>query len=298
MVNDHSTDGSEEIVEEWTKKDSRIRNFLNPAKGIIPALQHAFFHSSGRYITRMDSDDIMVPNRLESMVGDLKKSGTGHVALGLVEYFSEKEVGEGFLRYQEWLNGLTQKGRNYSDLYRECVIPSPCWMVYREDFEKCGGFSSEVYPEDYDLVFRMYRGNLKCIPSTQILHKWRDYSYRTSRTHVHYADNTFIQLKVANFVQLHWHMERPLILWGAGKKGKLIAKNLQERNIEFHWVCDNPKKVGKDIYGQKMLDFRFIDTMDCAQHIVAVANPQAQMEIELFFEKRGKKSLEDYFFFC
>ena len=298
IVDDNSTDGSFDLVDSYAQKDARIKLIKNPESGIITALRLAYSLSNGDYVTRMDSDDLMTSNKLANMVSDLEKSGSGYIALGKVKYFSANGIGEGFRNYENWLNALTSTGSNYEDLYKECVIASPCWMVYREDFEKCDAFNPNQYPEDYDLVFRFFENDLKCIPSSETLHHWRDYSTRASRTDKNYADNTFMDLKLKYFLKLHRINEKPLVVWGAGAKGKTIAKVLTGLGVDFHWVCDNPKKIGKEIYGKKMLAFQVIDELENAQNIITVASPKAQVYIKQFFEKRGKKSLIDYFFFC
>lgn len=298
IVDDHSTDNSWNLVSRYAEKDSRIKPMVNKGTGIISALQTGYEYAKGEFITRMDSDDIMTPNKLSKMVADLKNSGTGKVALGWVKYFSEVGIGEGFKSYETWLNTLSSTGTNYDDLYKECVIPSPCWMVYKSDFEDCGGFASNRYPEDYDLVFRFFEAGLKCIPTDEVLHHWRDYPTRASRTDKNYADNTFMGLKLDYFLKLHRLPHKPLVVWGAGNKGKTIAKNLLDLGVKFHWVCDNPKKIGKEIYGEKMLGFHVIDDLLNTQNIITVANPKAQLEIKKFFEFRGKQSMIDYFFFC
>lgn len=297
-VNDHSDDASFEILEQFARQDSRIRVFHNEGQGIIPALQTGYRKSSGHFITRMDSDDLMVPHKLEAMLAQLTDVGKGHVAHGLVKYFAEHELGDGFQKYEEWLNALTRTGSNFNDIYKECVIASPCWMVHRDDFERCGGFDSEIYPEDYDLVFRFYEHQLTCLPSHEILHHWRDYPTRTSRTHENYAYNVFLEIKVHYFLKLNHDPSRPLVLWGAGKKGKIAASLLLEAKIPFAWICDNPKKIGKTIYDQEMLPFQVIDRYPDAQSIITVANPKAQEEVQGFFKKRGQKPMLDYFFFC
>lgn len=297
-VNDHSTDSSFDILDKYSKKDNRIKVFNNGGSGIIDALRLAYNKSSGVLITRMDSDDIMQPKKLELMVQDLQKNGTGNIALGLVKYFSEEGIGDGFSKYESWLNTLTKKGGNFLEIYKECVVPSPCWMVWKEDFEKSGGFNSEVYPEDYDLVFRFYQYGLKCLPSNELLHLWRDYPTRTSRTNEHYADSSFIEIKTNYFLQLHYDKSKNLVVWGAGKKGKFVAELLLKKNIPFQWICDNPKKIGKEIYNQKMLPFTALDNIKNTQSIVTVASPKAQDEIKMYFDKRGQEPMDDYFFFC
>ncbi len=298
IVDDSSTDGSYDIVREFAKKNSRIRLLKNSGRGIIEALQLAFRHSKGQFITRMDSDDVMHPEKLEVLANNLLEYGEGHVALGLVNYFSEKGIKEGYKSYEVWLNNLTKKGHNYSEIYKECVIPSPCWMVYRTDFINCDAFNPNIYPEDYDLAFRFYKHNYKCIPCEKVIHHWRDYSYRTSRTHVHYAENHFIGLKLRYFLELDYIKNKNLILWGAGSKGKKIAKTLIEKDVPFEWICDNPNKIGRDIYGKILKPFSDLTTIQNPQSIISVANKDAQNAIKNYMRKIKMQPLQDYIFFC
>ncbi|WP_343486464.1 glycosyltransferase family 2 protein [Allomuricauda sp. d1] len=297
-VDDHSEDESFQFAKSFSRKDERIKVFKNDGIGIIPALRTAYQHSSGEFITRMDSDDIMKPNRLQVMVESLQKSGKGYVAVGQVHYFSDRGISDGYDRYEKWLNELTSKGKNYSEIYKECVIPSPCWIVYRDDFEKCGAFRSDRYPEDYDLTFRFYERRLQVIPCSKVLHLWRDYDTRTSRTHEHYAQNYFLDIKLHYFLKLDYDPHRPLVVWGAGFKGKTIAKKLLNQNIDFTWLCDNPNKIDKKIYGQPMRHFSVLETLKNPQSIVTVANEEAQKEIVGYLTKLGQQPMDDYFFFC
>lgn len=297
-VNDHSTDESFELVANYADSDARIKVFQNKGEGIIPALQTAYAKSSGDLVTRMDSDDIMKPNRLEHMVEALLESGTGHVSVGQVKYFSNRGISNGYARYEKWLNNLTAEGKNYHEIYKECVIPSPCWMVHKSDFEACGAFDPHRYPEDYDLTFRFYEKGLKIIPNAEVLHLWRDYDTRTSRTHVHYAQNYFLDIKLHYFIKLDHDTTRPLVVWGAGFKGKAIAKGLKKAGIPYTWLCDNPNKIGKKIYGQELVHFHALETLKEPQSIVTVANGKAQVEIRDYFQKLGQRPMIDYFFFC
>ena len=229
IVDDNSTDSSFSMVETIAQKDNRIKLLKNSGNGIIDGLQLAFKESTGEFITRMDSDDTMHRNKLEILSNNLLNNGKGHVALGMVNYFSAEGIKAGYKSYEIWLNGLTQNGTNYSEIYKECVIPSPCWMIHREDLIACNGFNPNIYPEDYDLAFRFYKHHFKCIPCDVVLHDWRDYSHRTSRTNEHYAENHFIPLKLDYFLELDFNPKKTLVVWGAGNKGKFIAKSLIEK---------------------------------------------------------------------
>ncbi|MGB5430311.1 glycosyltransferase [Eudoraea sp.] len=297
-IDDHSADDSRAVVEEYSLRDSRIIVHSNQGDGIISALRTAYNLSKGELFTRMDSDDIMNSKKLEIMASSLEKHGKGHIAVGGVRYFSDRGVGNGYMRYEKWLNKLTAKGVNFSEIYKECVIPSPCWMVHKIDLEECGAFEPNIYPEDYDLTFRFYERGLQCIPCNEILHKWRDYDTRTSRTSEHYAQNYFLQLKLYYFLKLHHDHRRPLTVWGAGDKGKSLARELLKQNIPFYWLCDNPKKIGKNIYGQELRHFNYLHKLEKPQSIVTVANEEAQKMITNFFSNLGQSSMVDYFFFC
>jgi len=297
-IDDKSSDTSNAIVSSFCKQDKRIKCYRNEGQGIIAALRTAYRHSTGNFITRMDSDDIMRENKLELLLTGLIRYGKGHVAIGKVKYFSEVGISNGYARYEAWLNLLTTTGINYSEIYKECVIPSPCWMTYKEDLERCGAFSPNRYPEDYDLTFRFYENGLKCIPSNEVLHLWRDYATRTSRTSEHYAQNYFLDIKLHYFLKLDRDPMRPLVIWGAGNKGKTIASKLVNKSIEFCWICDNPKKIGKKIYGQELTHYKNIEHLENPQSIITVANEDAQNMISSYLAGLAQTSMQDYFFFC
>jgi glycosyltransferase involved in cell wall biosynthesis len=297
-VNDHSSDSSLKIAERFSKLDNRFNILSNKESGIITALRMAYEKSTGEFITRMDADDYMTIDRLSTMVSSLIALGKGSLAIGQVRYFAENGVNDGYYKYEKWLNKLTAKGTNYQEIYKECVIPSPCWMVHRSDLDACDAFEPNRYPEDYDLAFRFYEQGLTCIPCSKILHYWRDYETRTSRTSEHYAQNYFLDIKLHYFLKLEYNSANVLVVWGAGKKGKKIAKLLIQRNISFKWVCNNPKKIGKNIYGVYLLSYTDLDSIEKPQSIITVANEEAQLFIESYFKNLGQIPSKDYFFFC
>jgi len=293
-VDDHSTDNSLSILKNYSQKDARIKVFKNDGNGITPALKLGYSKSSGAFITRMDADDIMPPKKLQ-MLREAIENQSQTISTGLVEYFPKKEIKGGFKKYEIWLNQLTSSHSNFKEIYKECVIPSPCWMVHREDFEAIGGFDAATYPEDYDLCFRFYKNNMKVIGVKEILHKWRDYPTRTSRTDSNYSDNRFLDLKIKYFLEIDRQEENPLIIWGAGKKGKAIAKILVEKKIEFNWLTNNSKKIGKEIYGKQLQSEEDLQNFKNPQLIILVAKEEEQ---EAILHVLSEKEIKDYFFFC
>jgi GT2 family glycosyltransferase len=239
----------------------------------------------------MDADDLMAPEKLKALQA---ASRPGHVATAKVSYFREDApLAEGFQRYADWLNSLIDEKRHWHEIYKECVIPSPCWMIHREDLESIGAFDPDRYPEDYDLVFRMYEAGLKIIAVDEVLHHWRDHSDRASRNDPNYQDNRFLDLKLHYYLKCDYRAEYPLVLWGAGAKGKALAKLLSERELDFTWVTDNAKKWNAPILGTSLIPPSQIKPG--SQIIIAVAADEHQESIG-----RQLKDLEPraFHFFC
>ncbi|TDU34409.1 glycosyltransferase involved in cell wall biosynthesis [Gelidibacter sediminis] len=77
IIDDFSTDDSDNIIKKLIKKDSRIKFFKktkNKNKGAPAARNYGFSKSKGDYINWFDSDDLMHPKKLEI---DLKLISSG-----------------------------------------------------------------------------------------------------------------------------------------------------------------------------------------------------------------------------
>lgn len=293
-IDDHSNDNSRQILNSYATNDGRIRVITNKGDGVTSALQTGYDNAVGNFITRMDSDDINEWHKYEYMLTQLQQYGEGHIALGQVKYFCEDGLGVGFQNYERWINTLIANGRCFEDVYKECVIPSPCWMMYRTDFDNTGGFNTLLYPEDYDLCFRMYRQKLIPIPCPEVLFHWRDYQTRTTRVQIQYQSDAMLQLKCHHFLNIDHDPHKNLIIWGAGKRGKLIARTLNTKKIHFTLACNNPNKIGHQIYGSKTIDETRLYAIQNKQIIVTVANIDEQKAIREICQNQHWEA----YFFC
>lgn len=88
VINDCSTDGTEEVIHSFA--DPRIVYAKNERNmHLIPTLNKGLSLAKGKYIARMDHDDIALPDRLKKQVEHLEKHPE-IMALGtLIERFSD-----------------------------------------------------------------------------------------------------------------------------------------------------------------------------------------------------------------
>ena len=296
-VDDFSTDQSKRILKKHAASDPRIHYFSNTEKGIIPALKLAYSKTKGTMITRMDADDIMPMLKLQSMIAHLTKNGHGYIVTAKVEYFSDGQLGNGFIKYQNWLNRLCEKNNHFDHIYKECVIPSACWMAYKSDLNKISAFTTSQYPEDYDLAFRFYKAKYEIASLNDTLHLWRDHPARASRNDPNYANQNFFPLKLKYFLELDYDPSKALIIWGAGKKGKALAQLLQEASIPFHWISNNPNKIGKEIYGLKVQPIEILEEMKLKQTIICISDRNFVAEKNNLY-RNYNLNFQDIFEFC
>ncbi len=297
-INDHSADRTPDILMEYARTDARVRVFHTDRPKLIPTLKFGYKHVKGELINRMDSDDRMPAYKIEVLVQEWLKYGKGNIIAGGTEHFvDDGEVGGGFRRYEEWLNEVARTDSHYQQIYQECVIPSHCWIIHKEDLDRVGGFEPEVYPEDYDLCFRFYQAGLEVHGIDKVLHHWRDRSNRISRTWDEYKDNRYFEMKLRYFYQIDRDKIRPLVVWGAGRNGKDLVKLITDYESDLRWVCDNERKVGKDVYGIRMQHCDEISSMENPQILIAVTSPTEKENIRKLLKDWEKEPVTDFWFF-
>ena len=93
IVDDISLDSSNEIIEEFIKKDSRIKLIkLEKNSGPAVARNKAIEEAKGRYIALLDSDDLWHPEKLSKQITFMQEN---EIALSYTRYYSvEEESGE------------------------------------------------------------------------------------------------------------------------------------------------------------------------------------------------------------
>ena len=149
VIDDGSTDGSSECLRRLERLDDRIRVFSQDRKGLIRSLNRGCGVARGRYIARMDADDVACKERLELQLEYLRSNPDVGLVGGAVNFIDAS--GRLFLtaRYP------TSDHEIRRALPDGSVFWHPTVMFKREVFARCGGYRNIKDAEDYDLWLRM-----------------------------------------------------------------------------------------------------------------------------------------------
>lgn len=75
LIDDGSTDNSSDILKSYSNSDKRIKHYKNDQNlGLIRALNKGIGLCSGKFIARMDADDISLPGRFETQYRFLERN--------------------------------------------------------------------------------------------------------------------------------------------------------------------------------------------------------------------------------
>ena len=92
-VDNHSTDGSLEIMKEFAAKDSRVRLYSTEKHGRPPeSRQCGLQYAIGEFLTYVDSDDSIKPGMYEHMIDEQQKNGADIVVCNFDMVYHEKTV--------------------------------------------------------------------------------------------------------------------------------------------------------------------------------------------------------------
>jgi len=74
IVNDASTDATQDVLDKFAKKDSRIAVYLNSENiGLTSSLNRGLSHCGCEYVARIDADDLWHKDKLQRQMGYIKE---------------------------------------------------------------------------------------------------------------------------------------------------------------------------------------------------------------------------------
>jgi hypothetical protein len=153
-------------------------------------------------------------------------------------------VSTGYQEYIRWQNQCLTPQDMLDEIYVESPIAHPSVMLRRSVFAELGGYRHGDFPEDYELWLRMINRKMRLAKLPQVLLKWRQSSGRSSRVDSRYDKQKFDALR-ARFLRKdpRINTQRPLVLWGAGRKTRKRVALLGLNPAA--WIDVDRKKIGK-----------------------------------------------------
>ncbi len=223
IVNDGSTNNAEEVILSY--KDNRIKYVKQENQGIVGALNNAWSKASGKYIARMDSDDIAYPERFAKQIKFLEENPEYSLVGSWAKIIPSKNI----IKLPQDIKIM--------DLLADCMFIHPSIMFNKADFEKFNlqyetGFE---YAEDYCLYANAVK-HLKMTNLQEVLLDYRVYPENSS------SKNRNVRIRSSFKVQ-------DLILENLSND-----KNLQEKILDLAYLKKRKKnKFTESIFSIKNL---------------------------------------------
>ena len=255
-VDDASTDRTLAVLNQRSRGDNRLR-VLSTAKGaeqgIVAALNLGVSAARGRYIARMDADDICRPERLRLQAEYLDAHADVGLVASRVEFVGDRQAQRGLALFVDWTNGLLTPGDIARSRFVETPVVHPSVMFRRELIGLHGGYRSGEYPEDYELWLRWLGAGVKFAKLPQCLLEWTDRPDRLTRNDPRYGAEVFFRVKapyIARWLAANNPAHPRVVVWGAGRTARLRFRHLAAEGIEpVAYVDIDPKKIGWKIAG-------------------------------------------------
>jgi cellulose synthase/poly-beta-1,6-N-acetylglucosamine synthase-like glycosyltransferase len=306
-VDDGSVDDTFDMLRAWAVEDPRVRVVSTEPRGLVAALATGLAAARCELVARMDADDIAEPARLRKQV-DLMDHDPRIAACGTgVRYFPPEAVRDGARRYERWINGLVTHQDIVRDIFVECPIPHPSLLIRRHVLHAIGGYRELGWPEDYDLVLRLWTAGYRMAKVPEPLLRWRESPERASRTDERYAEIEFRRIKIFFLRRTLLAGDRTAIVWGAGPVGKTFARELAEAGTPVVAFVDvDPGKIGQTIHGAPVVapaDVRSllaghgpvrVDPSPSPLILAAVGQAGAREEIRGECRRQGLIELDDF----
>jgi glycosyltransferase involved in cell wall biosynthesis len=196
IIDDGSTDNTKLIIQSIQKTDQRIKYIQLEHSGIVDALNLGLQIAVGKYIARMDADDVALPERFEKQVHYLERNPDCVIVSNAVGVIDER--GRFLGTFTEQNRGPFSPGDD--DVSRildvETFLLHPTVMYRKDCAVKVGGYRKEFeWIEDADLYTRLAKeGRMFCLP--WVLIHYRVHLNSVTRTKAQIQHNLKIKLAV------------------------------------------------------------------------------------------------------
>jgi glycosyltransferase involved in cell wall biosynthesis len=141
VINDGSTDNTEQVVKAFGEKDSRVKYHTYTNAGLGTSRNRGLEHATGDYIQFLDADDLLESKKFEVQLQIFNKNPEVDIVYSSVRYFTKNafDQSDRLLTYwgpnEEWMPKITGKGQDIlpqvlkgnfshlsSPLFKRCIV--------------------------------------------------------------------------------------------------------------------------------------------------------------------------------
>lgn len=294
LVDDGSLDATGVIAREAGARDPRIVTVRTPRVGLVRALAVGLARCRGRYVARMDADDLMHRDRLalqvESLDGDATLAAVGtHVRI-----VPRRALSDGLRDYERWLNGIRSPAAVAAEAFVECPVAHPTLCARRSVLEEFG-YRDAGWPEDWDLVLRLLAAGRRIGVVPRRLLCWRDSPTRLSRTHPRYAPERLVALKAHALASTLLATTSRYILWGYGGTGRALRRALAAEGKQPAYIVElHPRRLGNRIHGAPVVPPAALPALPRTPLVASVAGAPARAAIRAHLDALGWVETREY----
>jgi len=178
LVDDGSTDGTARIIGTYAARDARIVSVAKPNSGIADTLNRGLAVARGEWIARLDSDDLMMPQRLERQLAFMVANPDAIAAGSYYEIIDPAGASHGtrlpLPRTRDELAGFLAAREPLSFLH-------PSMIFRRQTALDLHGYDKQTEPaEDVDLFARMLATGAPILIQPEVLLRYRVHSNAVS----------------------------------------------------------------------------------------------------------------------
>jgi glycosyltransferase involved in cell wall biosynthesis len=151
VVDDGSTDRTQPIIDQYRRADERVVLLKNDQNlRLAKTLNRGIEAARGKYVARMDADDISLPERLEKQIDFLEKNSEVSIVGGTMEVVDEAGGKRGERRYWESDEEIRKR------IFLFSPFCHPAIMIRKAVLEKSGLYDPDYNPaEDYEFYLRV-----------------------------------------------------------------------------------------------------------------------------------------------
>ncbi len=248
VIDDGSTDDTPRLLHDFQQQEPRLRLFQSDGHGVVHASNFGIAHAQGRYLARMDADDISHPQRLQRQLDYLTVNPRIDMLSTRAQALGANELFPGYAAYIDWTNELLE----HEQIEREILIDSP--FVHSTMFAKTELFRQHPYrleqgPEDYELWLRMLRAGVRFGKCPDVLLSWRIHPQGKSRNS-RFDSKIFARIKLQHLTAMHLSKAPRIVIQGAGHQGKMWLRLLLETELPVVALLDvSTRRIGRKIDG-------------------------------------------------